>query len=608
MLALPQTSSGRLRVFLSAILLAFIACLLLLTARPPAIIRNITRPSPKHQPRPPLGSPYNPDAEVVACRGPGGSLLDVRGNRRLTRMVYDLPNITYPHATTGSYTAIGLEKSWMTFDDRYGPYGYGEDSEDYEFGRVDWDEVNWGMLQYECLAANKARFGDVGAFNTNPRFGYQKSVDVARPPSSKTGRQAVVLRSWSTYKYHEEDMWNIRSIIAEASLASGGEYDVILLVDVKDEEKGALIHQDDEVYREVLEASVPLEFRDIAVLFDYRLQENWYPKVNEYRPIWQIMQPLQLFAHFYPEYDHYWQFELDTRFTGDVGKMLQAFHDFSKKEPYKQARERASWAYFPAIHGSYEEFIASVNESLDGGATVWGPVAAKGIDPLVSALPVKDPKDDDFGIGVGWDADLLLMGPLNKVNWIETEDDWVFKSWHPGFDKDQERYLSVPAQARASWDLLESVHRVQHELGYRIPSESTLPSFALWNGLKVVGLPVPNFQFPERNMWELNYVLNGGLPRDFDDGIAHGPGRYRSSRFAFFQRPFTWAWWSSLCDPIFDHWMYGEHKLEESKEWPPNPRMVQVPEELPFFMAKVDGKVYAPAFIMHPRKTNHYVS
>ena len=101
--------------------------------------------------------------------------------------------------------------------------------------------------------------------------------------------------------------------------------------------------------------------------------------------------------------------------------------------------------------------------------------------------------------------------------------------------------------------------------------------------------------------------MNGGYPKDFDDGIAHGPGRYHSHLLGFFQRPFTWAWWSSLADPIFDHWMYGEHKFKPFKESPPNPKNVRVPEDLPFFMAKVDGKVYAPGFIMHPRKTNRNV-
>lgn len=82
------------------------------------------------------------------------------------------------------------------------------------------------------------------------------------------------------------------------------------------------------------------------------------------------MQPMQLFATFYPQFDHYWQIEMDTRFTGHVGEMLRSFHKFGRKEPYKQSRERASWTYMPEQHGSYEDFTMSINRTLKGGATV----------------------------------------------------------------------------------------------------------------------------------------------------------------------------------------------------------------------------------------------
>lgn len=94
--------------------------------------------------------------------------------------------------------------------------------------------------------------------------------------------------------------------------------------------------------------------------------------------------------------------------------------------------------------------------------------------------------------------------------------------------------MSVPAQARASYELLESIHRAQHNHGLAVASEATLPSFAVWLGLKIVSLPVPSYQFPARDMLKLSYVKNGV---GFGDGIANGPAVSRGSSLAFFVRP-----------------------------------------------------------------------
>merc|ERR1712093_712068 len=48
-------------------------------------------------------------------------------------------------------------------------------------------------------------------------------------------RNALVIRTWDTFEYREEDILHLRALISELSLGSGGEYDVHLLVQVKDE-------------------------------------------------------------------------------------------------------------------------------------------------------------------------------------------------------------------------------------------------------------------------------------------------------------------------------------------------------------------------------------
>ncbi|KAF2208382.1 hypothetical protein CERZMDRAFT_87766 [Cercospora zeae-maydis SCOH1-5] len=113
---------------------------------------------------------------------------------------------------------------------------------------------------------------------------------------------------------------------------------------------------------------------------------------------------------------------MDTRFTGHVGKMLQAFDTFGREQPYKQARERTSWDYMSSIHGTYRDFSATINQSLHGGATIWGVDEVQKVKPIGPTLSLK-PEEDDFQIGLGRDADLLLFGQLNDARRFERQED-----------------------------------------------------------------------------------------------------------------------------------------------------------------------------------------
>ncbi|EGP84722.1 uncharacterized protein MYCGRDRAFT_75467 [Zymoseptoria tritici IPO323] len=554
----------------------------------PAVWHDDPDPAEPTIAREPFHKPL-PHIRRIACKGPRGLRLDDRDSRDLQRPLKALPgalNVTiFPRPTIGSYEELGLEKSWMSFAQRYGPYGYGEQETSYDFPRVNWNKVDWGALQTECLQDNERMFGASNQSIGENRFRLRNETTAPiLPPTSRTGRHAIVMRTWSTYVYKDEDYWNLRSIINEASLATGGKYSVILLVDVKC--KGCeTIHSDPSKYQRVLEESVPKEFRNIAVLFHPKLQESWYDKIGEYKPFWQIMQPLQLLAHFYNDFDHYWQFEMDTRFTGHVGDMLEAFDRFGAAQPYKQALERASFAYVPKIHGTYEKFTKAIDEASKGSSSVWGPVKVKDVTPIGPTPLMQDPRNGSLEWRVGEEADLLVLGPITDVR----TSHWPFGYWRTGDLKDYDnlpRYLTTPAQARASWELLEGIHRAQHDHGIAVASESTLPSFAVWLGLKIVSLPIPKFQFPERDILELSSVMNG---EGYGDGIARGID------LPFFVRPLTWSWWSSLCDPVFERWMglQPEHFKGDGGEHT-HPEYVEVPNELPWFMAEVNGTVYMP--------------
>lgn len=66
----------------------------------------------------------------------------------------------------------------------------------------------------------------------------------------------------------------------ELALHSGAEYEVFLLIHVRDDEMP--IYSDAKTM-EKLRKSIPKEFRKLALFFNTKLLEAWYPKIAEHR-------------------------------------------------------------------------------------------------------------------------------------------------------------------------------------------------------------------------------------------------------------------------------------------------------------------------------------
>jgi hypothetical protein len=176
----------------------------------------------------------------------------------------------------------------MTADGRYGPYGYGqEDETTYNRTRVDWDKLDWASLQNECFDRNADRFPrSAGRIATEVRFRPRNQSLVPELRSwedfSPSRRTAIVVRAYDGYDYTPENLYNLRSLVVEAGLRTGGEYAVVLLVNIRGADSN--IFASEEAYRAAFEkAGIPPEFQSIALLWDENLLKSWYPKVGEHR-------------------------------------------------------------------------------------------------------------------------------------------------------------------------------------------------------------------------------------------------------------------------------------------------------------------------------------
>ncbi|KAK4215564.1 hypothetical protein QBC37DRAFT_281327 [Rhypophila decipiens] len=529
--------------------------------------------------------PFPALSRRIPCIGPRGKLLSQSPDDDLEEVTLDIP---HPTPWTGSYEAVGIPKTWTTIEGRYGPYGYGEQEQSYNRSKVDWNSTDWQMLQKQCFTRNARRFpqGETidDSMMKHSRLRYR---DLSKPPRAPqwyefraSRRTAIVVRTWRGYEYKNEDLHYLRSLVVETALKTGGEYQVVLLVDMKDYEIDIFASEPN--YLQALQDSgVPPEFESMAVLWDDRLLDTWYPLVAERRTMWQVFQPMQLFALHYPEFDHFWQLELDMRFTGDAGTFFDKMGEFARNEPRKQALERSMFQHMQKRIGDYQNFSSAVNTANNGSANLWGPLRIPDIDPIGPEPPVPHAANDTFRWGVGEDADVIVTawcGDVRKTN------DWVFRHWIGGFaaERDTPRYWCPPAIMRSSRALLLVAHEAQLLHGMYLPSEATLPSFALWHGLKLSFPQHPVFHEREdeddfREEW-----FRGG-PEASIDGFGPSEMTMPNGMGMSF-------WWQSRWPRAIMDALEGRQLKDDVK--------------YPYLLAKKDGKVYVPNMVLHPVKHN----
>lgn len=230
------------------------------------------------------------------CLGPRGRDLD-RTRFEDMVLVYKGKQVAFPQPRFGSHKAMDLDGDVCS--DRYsrfGAYGYDDDSQDDVpgFNRpalVHWNEVDWNALQSLCFNRNADRYKPHSAMNESRQ--HPLSFELREPPAKKyeaeptdTGvkqyhlRSAVLIRSWHNMLWTPNHREYLRAMIMELALHPGAEYEVFLLVHVKDDELP--IFSDPKTMSD-LRNSIPPEFRSMALFFNNKLLEAWYPKITDHR-------------------------------------------------------------------------------------------------------------------------------------------------------------------------------------------------------------------------------------------------------------------------------------------------------------------------------------
>ncbi|KAK5110096.1 hypothetical protein LTR62_006230 [Meristemomyces frigidus] len=559
----------------------------------------------------------------------------------------------FPDPAMGSHKVLGLRDD-VCFE-RYGrlaPYGFGysrkfggsgagdegeKEGAEEVWGdqlEIDYRSVSWVSAQEQCAALNAHRFApplkQLNHFFTSMGLGGpakdRPSDGVVEEREALQGkklvpRTAVIIRTWWDYNYDAEDMFYLRALVNELALHSGTEYVVHFLIHVKDDNKQ--IWADEDTYNRVLADSLPEEFRGMGTLWSERqmgliyggVAESMYRNLPVHGAYRSTYLPVQYFAHMHPEYDFFWHWEMDIRYTGHFYHLFSKVSEWAQQQPRKGLWERNGRFYIPSEHGSWEDFRQLVRVQSEHGTAqkssiynklsqdagsrhpldqesrtpekhVWGPVRPTG-EGDTTADPDKDPQPptsydrDNYEWGVGEEADFITFNPLfdpHNTNWILAEDVTGYNTT-AGFPP---RRTAIITASRLSRRLLETMHRETALERHTMFSEMWPGSCALHHGYKAVYIPHPVYI---DRFWPTSYLM-----AIFNNGLNGAAGGSRTSVFSDERqhnfRGTTWYYDAGFAPNLWKRWLGYKVDNDGGEE-----------------MEKVgEGRMCLPAMLLHPVK------
>lgn len=427
----------------------------------------------------------------------------------------------------------------------------------------------------------------------------------------KLPRTAVIIRTWGDYPYTPESIMYLRALISELTLQSGGEYHVHFLIQIKDE--NLPIWSDDETYKRVLEDVLPEEFRGMGTLWTERqmflmygaLQETWMRDLPVHGVYRSTFMPVQYFAYQHPEYDFFWQWEMDARYTGHWYNLFDSVSKWAKEQPRKNLWERNSRFYVPSKHGSWEDFRHTVRVQTEMGTDnpnnmwaglkgagkdgqirgerpVWGPepILDNNVTWELDVNPTTSYNEDQYEWGVGEEADLITFNPLfdpDSTTWLLAEDVTGYnttRSLPP-------RRVAIITASRLSRRLLLTMHHETSINHHTMFSEMWPASCALHHGFKAVY--APHAEYIDRR-WPTDY-----LESIFNGGKNGASGGSRTSVFGDREHNFrgtTWYYNAGFPEVLWHRWLGYKFNNDGGEEWE----------------ISGEGRMCLPAMLLHPIK------
>ena len=235
--------------------------------------------------------------------------------------------------------------------------------------------------------------------------------------------------------------------------------------------------------------------------------------------------PVQQFMLENPQFEYFWNWEIDSRFTGHYYEFVDRTATFGQKQPRRGIWERSERFYIPTYHGNYENhFRAFVDAQSPSG--VWGPVVMgpQSIGDEVQRLGPKPPASgvdaDNFHWGVGEQADLMVFLPI--FNPVFTE--WESQSEVYGyFAESTTRRAALITHCRISRRLLMAMDQENQE-GRHMAVEMFHVSTALIHGFKALSVPHP--------IYSDRLMPGDRVSRWFNSGIDGRSGSSKDSAFS----------------------------------------------------------------------------
>ena len=486
----------------------------------------------KYNPYPDRDSPSYQEkyrGDFVPCKAARGKRLNDSDEDSVHALKGPLP--TYNKGALGSNRVLGIDQD-ACFD-RYGRYGaYGmppKPGSELDASRIDWHKVDWAELQRDCVADNRNRF-DMTARKRPDHPDYIKTEESVGSGPQARKRSAILLRGYMEMRFTEELMQNMRAVITELALGSGGEYQVFLLYNVKGLGR-SLDNLTASEYRHVVNEQVPPEFRAMTVLWNEMMWPGRYPLIPEEETVVHTSQwlPLQWFAQKHPQFDFYFNWEIDVRFTGHAYDFANKVHEWTTKQPRKLLWERNNRFFIPEYHDNnwtwFSEIVASrysdikvIPESDEG--TVWGPWPPVG-QPVKYWDPVPPSSAPNDEWGVGEDADLVTFMPMfdPQPTHYANLGAWFNYDQSLSDNGGPNRRGSVVTFYRLSNRLLGMMDLENtQEPGHHMGSEQWPHSVCLHHGLKAVYAPVSIFMDRKWPARALDWIFNNG---DQDSVLEH---------------------------------------------------------------------------------------